>query len=623
MRHRGPDDSGIHLMPGGRGGLVSRRLAIRDLSSAGRMPMRNDAGTIWITYNGETYNADELRVELQRMGFTFRSQSDTEVVLKCYEAWGEDMVRKLRGMFAFAVLDARWGEGRETLFLARDRLGIKPIYYARTLEGYVFASELKSLQAAGLSRRELNPAALAGFLMMGSVPNPLTVYRDVHALQPGCTLTVRLDDHDDISPAPTRYWSLPVAAQQTNDAEAVDRVRVLLEEAVRVRLVSDVPLGAFLSGGIDSSAVVALMRRATSGPIRTCSISFPESEYNESPYALAVARAAGTEHVDRVITAEDVWRELEDIVRAMDQPTVDGVNTYFVSQTARQAGVTVALSGVGGDELFGGYANTFGGVPRLVRALQLVQTVPGGPAAARSAIGRLPNAARWAKVRDALSRPATPASAYLARRGLFSPGEVRSLLVPDVWQEALTQFDPVRHIVERSDSGPLPFAKDERYFGWTSRAELSTYTHHQLLRDTDVMSMAHSLEVRLPLLDHLLVEYVLSLPADLKRRGGIQKPLLQRALGELLPETIRAARLKQGFTFPFDRWLRGPLEQKVEGLLHEASRNGWLQPHIVDQVWRNFLAGKVHWSRPWALAMLHIQCLQRASIPAMAIPHAP
>jgi asparagine synthase (glutamine-hydrolysing) len=569
------------------------------------MPMSNADGTLHITYNGEVYNAAELRTELEAGGYVFRSNSDTEVILHGYAAWGEGVVERLRGMFAFAVLDTRPRQGcRGQLFMARDRLGVKPLYYARTGEAFIFASELKGLLAAKMVTKEWSPAALAGYLMMGAVPNPYTIYRDVRAIEPGCTLTLPLDIPAG-EPKRRRYWSLPTGpAKAITHAGAVDEIRTLLEEAVRIRLVSDVPLGAFLSGGLDSSAVVALMRKATDGPIRTCSMAFEETEYSEARYAREMSRAAGTEHYERVVTAQDLTGEMDNIFAAMDQPTVDGVNSYFVSQTARQAGLTVALSGLGGDELFGGYDATFKGVPQMLRALRVAWAVPGGGALARSAIRLLPDRTRWARVEDALRRRPTPSGAYLTRRGLFSQAEVEALLTPEVWHEAKTGFDPVRHIAARTGNhvGAAEFA--ERGFEWTSRAELATYTHHQLLRDTDVMSMAHSLEVRVPLLDHRLVEAVLSLPSHIKASGQGPKPLLVQALGDDLPPMIRERQGKQGFTFPFDKWLRGPLRGEVETLLQSTASNGRLRPQAIEATWRAYLSGKVHWSRPWALAVL-------------------
>ena len=604
MAHRGPDDQGVFVAPHGRVGIANRRLAIRDLSPAGHMPMASDDGSVWITYNGEIYNADALRSELETLGCIFRSRSDTEVILRGYEVWGAQAVARLRGMFAFAVLDCRQSAGSGgRLLLARDPMGIKPLYYAWTEAGLVFASELQALQASGLASAEVNPTGVVAYLLMGSVPNPLTIYRQISALEPATWLEIDLD-----RPEPARavtYWRLPddispVASQ----AEAVALVQERLLDAVRVRLVSDVPLGAFLSGGLDSSSVVMLMRAATNGPIRTCSMVFEEAEYSEASYARAVAGAAGAEHFERVITANDVLAELDAMLAALDQPSIDGINTYFVSQTARQAGLTVALSGLGGDEIFGGYPNTFVQAPQVYRALRFAQSVPGGRRAAQAALGLLPNRQRWTRVADALDRPASLPSAYLARRGLFAPSEVKAMVTPDVWLEAARAFDPVDHIRTRAGGEPGP-ADSGSSMAWISRAELRTYTHHQLLRDTDVMSMAHSLEVREPLLDVLLVEAVLRLPDSAKQNHAAgPKPLLVQAMGDRLPAVVRERRDKQGFTFPFARWLRGPLQAQVQARLAALDAGGLLRPGVGHQVYDSYRQGHVHWSRPWALVAL-------------------
>jgi asparagine synthase (glutamine-hydrolysing) len=398
------------------------------------------------------------------------------------------------------------------------------------------------------------------------------------------------------------YWQLPVQIDQSRDyGEAVETIRTLLLEAVRIRLVSDVPLGAFLSGGLDSSVIVRLMRAATNGIIRTCSMTFAEAAYSEAPYSQAMAEAVGAEHFERVISSEDVKNEWDHIFAAMDQPTIDGVNTYFVSQTARQAGLTVALSGLGGDELFGGYPNTFQDVPRVLRALRLAQGVPGGVLLARTALDVIPGQARWTRIKDALTFPASAASAYLTRRGLFSPGEVCELLQPDLWRMGTADFEPATY-VNKCVNGTAYKAQG---FDWISRAELRTYMHNQLLRDTDVMSMTHSLEVRVPFLDHRLVETVLRLPEAMRRQGGRTiKPLLMQAAGKDLPPLIRQRQGKQGFTFPFALWLRRDLRSHAKAMLEQVQARGWLQASAVQHVVEDYEAGRVHWSRLWALVAL-------------------
>jgi asparagine synthase (glutamine-hydrolysing) len=598
MAHRGPDDAGLFLAPDCRVGLANCRLAIRDLSPAGHMPMATADGVLQITHNGEIYNADELRAELEACGHTFRSRSDTEVILQGYAAWGAAVVERLRGMFAFAVLDRRGGTTPH-VFLARDRFGIKPLYYARTPEAFVFASEIKALLASGLLSREISTPGLVGYLMLGSVPSPHTIYRDIRALEPATTLSIDVEAPAG-QPLARRYWQAPEPSREPlSRALAAEKVQAALTDAVRSHLVSDVPVGAFLSGGLDSSAVVALMRQATTGPIRTCSLVFEEAEYNEAPFARAMAEVMGTEHYERVVTAADVVAELPRIFQVMDQPSIDGLNSYFVSKTAREAGLTVALSGLGGDELFGGYLNTFRGVPRVLQAVRWAQTVPGGAGILGAGIGTFTAQARWGKVRDALARPPSAASAYLACRGLFSPSEVQALVTPDLWRVAVEAFDAVRHIADRA--GGSESASD--LFSWVSRAELGTYTRDQLVRDTDLMSMAHSLEVRVPLLDDRLVEMTLWLPDAVKKNGGRPKSLLVAAVGGLLPPAVCKRRDKQGFVLPFGTWLRGPLRDHSEswqGGLGDLLRADELRR--MREMWQ---AGRLHWSRAWALAALN------------------
>jgi len=592
MAHRGPDDEGRYVSADGAVGLVNRRLAVVDPSPAGRMPMGNDAGEVWITHNGEIYNAADLRAQLRCQGFRFRSSTDTEVILHGYEAWGPDVVDRLSGMFAFGIYDGR----RRAVLLARDRLGIKPLFVAAGEAGFAFASELGALRASGLLGASLSPAGVVGYLLWGSVPSPWTIYAGARALAPA---TVAVVDVDRPTPSPRRYWALPREVADVSWEQGVGQVRNVLHAAVRSQLVADVPLGAFLSGGLDSSAVVGLMRASTNGLIKTCSIVFDELELSEGPLARAVADRVGAEHHERVVTAADVRGELERVFRCMDQPTVDGVNTYFASKVAREHGLTVALSGLGGDELFGGYDLTFGKLPGLLSLLRGFRRVPGGSALAAATARVLPHQ-RWRKVGDALGRPPSLASAYLACRGLFAPTEIPALVEPDVWRRACEELEPVAEIAARA--GPADGGAPGEDLRWVRRAELRTYTHDQLLRDTDVMSMAHSLEVRVPLLDHRVVETVLGLPAAPARNGRRPKALLVEAVGDLVPAIVTGRRHKQGFVLPFERWLRGPLRDLCTAV---GGLEGILRPGAGPGVARAYEAGTVHWSRAWALAALH------------------
>lgn len=595
MSHRGPDDEGLFITREGRAGLVSRRLAVRDLSASGHMPMHGADGRVSITYNGEIYNAGSLRTALESQGCVFRSGTDTEVILHGYVKWGKDVVHKLRGMFAFAVLDQR---GDPMLLLSRDHMGVKPLYHAQSDLGFVFASELKTILAAGFVSHEVSSAGLVGYLTLGSVPNPHTIYRDISALPPASLLQV---DLRTLAGAPCTYWSLPTnTVKETSFDEAVVRVRQQLAEVVGMRMVSDVPIGAFLSGGLDSSSVVTLMHEATNTSIRTCSMVFEESAYSEKSYSRDVAKLIDADHYERVITAGDLSREFDNILAAMDQPSNDGVNTYFASQTARHAGLTVALSGLGGDELFGGYPNTFFQVPKVYKALQITSQIPGGSALMHSAIRNLSGQNGWLRIADALQMPVSPSNAYLSRRGFFSRSEVQSLVSPDIWNEALKTFDPIRHVEQNAGTAP-----NGEFFNWIARAELRTYTHHQLLRDTDIMSMVHSLEVRVPFLDHVLVESMLQLSQGIKMQNNSgPKPLLSAAMKDALPRIVLNRKDKMGFTFPFAVWLNGTLQKQVSACVASLTDYDFLQPTSVEKVQMQFRLGRIHWSRLWALMAL-------------------
>jgi len=558
--------------------------------------MPDDTGERWITYNREIYNADELRYELERKGFTFRSRSDTEVVLKGYAAWGEGVIERLRGMFAFGI----WDETRNMLLLVRDRLGIKPLYYAVTGNHLVFASELRALASAGLVSRDLSPRAVSAFLLLGSVPSPLTIYADVLALPPSHLLMWRPGEGIQVRP----FWRFPEPqiADKPLD-EILEELRAHLQEAVRIRLVSDVPLGAFLSGGLDSSTVVALMRQVGNGTIRTCSIAFVEGEYNETSYARAVAHMMETEHIEHVVTGEQVRQKLDHILWAMDQPTIDGVNTYFVSKVARDAGLKVTLSGLGGDELFAGYTNTFLRVPQLAHQLGLLQAIAGASQLLSLILHRMAKwhgRDDWAKAADAIGRFPPLAAAYVARRGLFAPSHVKRLLSGMNETQSEWIFDPWKYLSSMS----FLDGRDKNTLHSLRHAELRVYTHNQLLRDTDTMSMAHSLEVRVPLLDHRLVEYVATIPEQYLLGKG-PKPLLRMTMKDLLPSMVADRADKRGFVFPFAHWLRTDLRKKVEDAFNNnAILNGWLDKRQVLGVWDSFLSGRTHWTRPWALAVL-------------------
>ena len=587
LRHRGPDGAGQVGSEDGRFGVGSARLAVRDLSPAGALPFITEAGKLAITYNGELYNAAELRADLEALGHGFRSHNDAEVVVRGYAQWGTGLPARLRGMFAFAIMDQRT---TPSLFIARDPLGIKPLYYALTADALLIASELNALRATGLVSAEIDQSALRGFLLLGSVPAPHTIYRQVHVLEAGCAALITSPARVSALP----YWELP--AQEEACADVAGHTARSLEDAVRSHLVSDVPVGAFLSGGLDSSSVVALMAGVTGTSIRTCSLAFEDRGFDESAYAAQVAQAFGTDHYQKVLTERAALAGLSAAFAAMDQPSIDGLNSYYVSQVAREAGLKVVLSGLGGDELFGGYESTFNGVPRLLRIQRLSRALPGAAAAAAASVESLSQQQRWRKVAEALQRGPAPAAAYVAFRGLFTAAEANALQ-PD----ADGGFDAQDYVASRS--GPLPDARSRASIkAWVARAELRSYTTNQLLRDTDIMSMAHSIEVRVPLLDTRLVEAVLRLPAAQRFAGGGAKPLLRSIMAPLLPAAVRERTRKQGFVLPLDRWLRrGALAETLEW---RSAIFDSFDPGALTRLRADFAAGRVHWSRVWALSAL-------------------
>ena len=576
LAHRGPDDTGEHVSGDGRIGFINTRLAIRDLTPAAHMPMRSPDGRLCITYNGEIYNAEPLREDLRRLGYSFRSTSDTEVVLAGYQHWGDDVVRRLRGMFAFAIADSSDGV---RVLLARDPLGIKPLYYTIAGELVAFASELRGLRAADVIDTTLDAAALSAYLQLGSVPAPLTIFRDASALEPGCMLVI-----DDAGHAHQhRYYELPECVPN----EPRPDVLALLRDAVQSHMIADVPVGAFLSGGLDSSAIVALASEHTAR-LTTCTIRFLETEADESEYARAVAQQFSTDHHEVPMTVSDLVSDAAQIVKAIDQPSIDGFNTFFISRAAAQLGLKVVLSGLGGDELFGGYP-TFRGVPRMMRALRSARALaPAGLSA--HAMTRLGRSDRWRKVADGLRRPVSPASAYLTFRGLFAPYEANTLLSGDV------AFDAVAYVADVAGQGGD--VQD-----WVTRAELRTYTANQLLRDADAMSMAHSLELRVPLLDTRLVDAMVRVPAQQRLAGQGQKPLLRDAVAQLLPKQVVNRREKKGFAFPMGEWLRKP---EAAALFEwDSGVFDMMDAAAVREVRDRFQTGRAHWARAWSLILLN------------------
>jgi asparagine synthase (glutamine-hydrolysing) len=609
LHHRGPDDEGMLAVPHVVLGI--RRLSIIDLAG-GHQPVFNEDRSVAVVFNGEIYNFQELRRILEVQGHVFRSHSDTEVIVHAYEVWGENCVHHLRGMFAFAVFDQRRSPGSNgpRVFLARDRLGIKPLYYARANGALLFASEVRALLASGRIKPRLSRASLESYLLFGSLAEPMTLVEGVFSLPPGHCLLVPDAAHPRaIEPVP--YWSFEEAALAPSDTPprdlptAAQRLRPLLEGAVRSHLIADVPLGLFLSSGLDSTAIASLASREQKG-IHTFTVVFPEQEFSEALLARRTAERLGTRHQELALSVEQMLERLEDAVGALDQPTMDGINTYFVSLAARQVGLKVALSGLGGDEVFGGYS-TFGSTPRAARVAALGRWLPrAARSAVASALVNLGDGRRRADARRKLAAlwrsPDALPHAYFYARALFTPEQTAKLLqgapLEGVEQPWRAWLEETARQAERLDS-----------FAATSCLEMRSYMVNTLLRDTDAVSMSHSLEVRVPLLDHKLVEFALRLPKSAKRRRGMPKALLIESLGDLLPQDVVRQR-KRTFTFPWERWLRGALGGRVAAGLADLTPalRPFLDQESVCHVWRDFLAGRTSWSRPWSLYVLNCWC---------------
>jgi len=593
LAHRGPDDEGIWVDPDGCAVLGNRRLAIIDLSAAGHQPMTDRDEDIVLTYNGEIYNYKELRRDLEAAGFAFRSQTDTEVILTLYQREGPEFVRRLRGMFALAIWDRR----TRRLTLARDRFGIKPLYYSRHNGMWVFASEIRAIRASRLVDTPVNPLALAAFLRLGSIPGPMTAFEGVRELPPGALLIVSDAGDGTLN----RYWEVPAPALRVvNPKGAPSELRTLLLDSVRRHLMSDVPIGVFLSGGVDSAALVALMREIGHSKIRTLSIAFPEKEFDESGDAARIASRYETQHVVLEVRGEDVARDLKGIIASMDQPTIDGINTYYVSRLARWSGTTVALSGLGGDELFCGYAS-FRYVPRVLFFQRAVLGIPVGRPLLCAMLAGF-RSQRAARLRESLTCPPTVYSAYLAVRGLLARSELMAITRPGPLQDAVREFDPVSTLA--AFAPPLP----EDPVAATGVLELRAYLHNQLLRDTDVMSMTHGIEVRVPYLDHPLVEFAMTLPAGLRFDGKPRKWILIEALRDILPPDVGG--IKRGFTFPLGQWMRGPLSTLVNEVLGRGVKP--FSPSAVAALRERVNQGRSHWSCLWALVVLSLWLMQVA-----------
>jgi asparagine synthase (glutamine-hydrolysing) len=578
MAARGPDGLGEWYSEYERVGFGHRRLSIIDLSEAGAQPMTSADGKLIVTFNGEIYNYRQLRASLEASGHGFRTQTDTEVLLHLYAQKGEAMVHDLRGMFAFGL----WDADKNGLLLGRDPYGIKPLYYADDGWTLRFASQVKALLAGGKVSRNQEQAGWVGFCLFGSVPEPFTTYQKIRALPAGSTLWV-----DRVGTRkPEQYFSIAemycraeAARSSANDEDLQLGAREALLDSVRHHLVADVPVGAFLSSGIDSGALVGLMRDAGQHDIQTVTVAFEEfrgTSEDEAPIAADVAALYGTRHTTRVVTELEFRNDLPRILEAMDQPTIDGINTWFVSKAARELALKVAISGLGGDELFGGYPS-FRDIPRWVRLLAVPSRLPMAGKVFRGVIDQLNRYALDLSPKTAalVTYGGTYPGAYLLRRGLFMPWELCRVMNPDVAIEGLRRLRPLHHIAQALTPAP------KTAFSKVATFEASLYMRNQLLRDTDWASMAHSLEVRIPLVDYVLLKKLSPLLLNSKKASG--KDWLSASPSPPLPEQVRL-RPKTGFLTPIQSWINGTN----------------LHPHVTGK--RPPIRG--HWSRRWALDVL-------------------
>jgi len=608
LSHRGPDDSGLFLDEKAGVGIGHRRLSILDLSRAGRQPMSSDDGKVHIAHNGEVYNFREIRETLMGYGHHFRTHTDTEVILKAYLQWGIDCLQRFVGMFALALWDGR----TRRLFLARDRLGIKPLYYYFDGKTLLFGSELKALMAFEDYERTIDGDAIGLFLHYQYVPAPRTIFQKTYKLLPGQYLI-----YDGKEMTLHTYWGLPERRQDEErekgkeEIEALSELDDLLTQAISDRLISDVPLGALLSGGIDSSLVVALMQKVSKSSVRTFSIGFREPGYNEAPWASKVAEHLGTDHTEFYVTPNDALEVIPHLPEIYDEPFADAsaVPTFLVSRLARSQ-VTVALSGDGGDEQFAGYvrywstramATTFQRLPESVRkSLGLT-------------LGKIPSS--WIE------------RCYVPWRR-FLPQRLRVANFPDKWEKLIrlmheSQLPELYRMticiwpemdIEGLMGGSLPESQYEKIFretvGWPllsrlMRVDQKTYLPDAMLTKVDRASMGVGLEVRVPLLDHRVVEYTSGLPDTFKYRNGKGKYLLRRLLARYMPESL-FERPKMGFGVPIDRWFRGELKEMLLDYLSpkRLKEEGLFEPNLVQEKIKEHLSGEInHQYRLWTLLM--------------------
>ena len=587
IAHRGPDDEGFAELKGAHGAtkgvFASRRLAILDLSMAGHQPMWSRDGRFCLAYNGEIYNFRELRDELSREGVKFESTGDTEVVLEGWIRWGSRVLPRLRGMFALAL----WDRDEERCYLARDPFGIKPLYVTETPGSVLFASEIRALLTSGLVARRLSSFGLRSYLAFGSVEEPHTIIDSIEAVPAGGFLTVDCRRDTSVVGQAEHFADVFPPAEMPGESSAhsrTDNLRSALRDSVAHHLLSDVPIALFLSGGLDSSTVVGVASEVSDSTLDTFTITFDEADYSEAEPARAVAKKFGTRHHEIPLTGRDLLDSLPGAFAAMDQPSLDGLNTYAVSRAVRANGIKVVLSGLGGDELFGGY-------PSFRRA-EVTAKLWGLRGAARFALAgasAVTHDSRIERLKIMFGDYSPSVGAYHASRTLFDTRQARSL----------------RSFRDRGTSLVAYNFRGLSLLQQVSLLETIGYMRNTLLRDSDVFSMAHSLELRVPFVDREVAKAAMEFP-DSEKLGGVSKPILVRTMQDILPAEL-LSRPKQGFTLPFEKWMRQELFDEINGVLTspELSRVG-LSQSAVGQVWNDFRnrSGRMTWSRPWALYTL-------------------
>jgi asparagine synthase (glutamine-hydrolysing) len=597
LAHRGPDAQGVEVVRFGHVwlGLGHRRLAILDLSPLGQQPMTHAKTGSKLIYNGEIYNFLSLRKELESLGESFVSQSDTEVLLAALVRWGEQALNKLQGMFAFAFYDA----AHYRLLLARDSVGIKPLYYARTSVGLVFASEVRGVLASGALRGQLSLPAIAGYLAYGAVQQPLTIYSDIEAVPPGSW--IEISEHADGWKVgqPRRFWEYPRATTPCDTQAAIGSMRTLLDQAVRDHLVSDVPVGVFLSSGVDSAAIAGFAARH-SPQIRTFTVGFSDHPaWSEATQATELAKRLKLDHTVINLHEQDALTATQEWLNRLDQPSIDGLNVFVISQAVRNEGIKVALSGLGSDELFGGYPS-FSDVPRLWRVMGWIRWLPSPlrRCLAKTLSLRLPVGTR-AKLVDMASGPYDLLSLCLQRRRLMSNQQLErlGLRADDLGLDFNFQPSGANHDLKM----------DETDLIWSiSVVESRYYQGNMLLPDCDVNGMAHGLEIRVPFLDQRLLDFAHAIPGPVRLPPGDQpKYLLREAVADIVqPDRLNHA--KRGFTLPTTRWMMGTLRPRCESAIEQLKQLGLLRPEGIDAVWKAFTAqpDTPIWTRALALVVL-------------------